>query len=376
MSRAVLPGHPRPSRWASAGAAGTASPPAELTVVRGRAADRRPTARRRRAAILRAEIERPRVGPMRDIVATIQPEQDDLVRAELDEPHLRAGRAGHRQDRGRPAPRGVPALHLAGAAARGRRAGGRAEPGVPALHRRGAAGAGRGRRRPRPPSTSCSRRCPVRGGGRRRRWPTLKGDARMAEVLRRALCAGGSAGRRTALVVIVGARRYRVRADGSAGTSTTCAAATSRTRPPANGCTCTWPRTCGGSGRRPAARRGRGERGWPGRQAVREFVDAVWPAVDPAGAAVRALHRPGRAGRRRPRPARPGGAGAADLGRRRRAAPRSGPLVGAPTRCCVDEIAGLVERPRVVRARGAGRGAGPVRRCSAAAWPGAARSAR
>ncbi|MET7332002.1 ATP-binding domain-containing protein [Nonomuraea sp. NPDC005650] len=34
--------------------------------------------------ILAAEIERPRIGPMRDIVATIQPEQDDLVRAELD----------------------------------------------------------------------------------------------------------------------------------------------------------------------------------------------------------------------------------------------------------------------------------------------------
>ncbi len=33
--------------------------------------------------ILTAEIERPRVGPMRDIVATIQPDQDDLVRAEL-----------------------------------------------------------------------------------------------------------------------------------------------------------------------------------------------------------------------------------------------------------------------------------------------------
>ncbi|MEU8106768.1 ATP-binding domain-containing protein [Nonomuraea muscovyensis] len=35
--------------------------------------------------ILAAEIERPRVGPMRDIVATIQPEQDDLVRAGLEE---------------------------------------------------------------------------------------------------------------------------------------------------------------------------------------------------------------------------------------------------------------------------------------------------
>ncbi|MBF4161580.1 HelD family protein [Nocardioides acrostichi] len=33
--------------------------------------------------ILESEIERPRVGPMRDIVATIQPEQDDIVRADL-----------------------------------------------------------------------------------------------------------------------------------------------------------------------------------------------------------------------------------------------------------------------------------------------------
>ncbi|MEN8671760.1 AAA family ATPase [Nocardioides sp.] len=37
------------------------------------------------SAILEAEIERPRVGPMRDIVATIQPEQDVIVRADLGE---------------------------------------------------------------------------------------------------------------------------------------------------------------------------------------------------------------------------------------------------------------------------------------------------
>ncbi|MGC5012381.1 HelD family protein [Streptosporangium sp. DT93] len=35
--------------------------------------------------IVAAEIERPRVGPMRDIVSTIQPEQDQLVRAGLEE---------------------------------------------------------------------------------------------------------------------------------------------------------------------------------------------------------------------------------------------------------------------------------------------------
>ncbi|MBL1095342.1 HelD family protein [Streptomyces coffeae] len=33
------------------------------------------------SSLLQAEIERPRVGPMRDIVATIQPEQDEIVRA-------------------------------------------------------------------------------------------------------------------------------------------------------------------------------------------------------------------------------------------------------------------------------------------------------
>ncbi len=36
----------------------------------------------RPSALLVAEIERPRSGPMRDIVATIQPEQDDIVRAD------------------------------------------------------------------------------------------------------------------------------------------------------------------------------------------------------------------------------------------------------------------------------------------------------
>jgi DNA helicase IV len=37
------------------------------------------------STVLRAEIERPRSGPMRDIVATIQPDQDDIVRAPLTE---------------------------------------------------------------------------------------------------------------------------------------------------------------------------------------------------------------------------------------------------------------------------------------------------
>src|SRR3954470_15751911 len=47
-----------------------------------------------RSRILTAEIERPRVGPMRDIVATIQPEQDELVRAELEDSICVQGASG------------------------------------------------------------------------------------------------------------------------------------------------------------------------------------------------------------------------------------------------------------------------------------------
>jgi DNA helicase IV len=43
------------------------------------------TEHERKSRILAEEIERPRVGPMRDIVATIQPEQDVIVRADVTE---------------------------------------------------------------------------------------------------------------------------------------------------------------------------------------------------------------------------------------------------------------------------------------------------
>ncbi|NUK12883.1 AAA family ATPase [Streptomyces lunaelactis] len=42
-----------------------------------------PSEQERTSRLLQAEIERPRVGPMRDIVATIQPEQDEIVRSGL-----------------------------------------------------------------------------------------------------------------------------------------------------------------------------------------------------------------------------------------------------------------------------------------------------
>lgn len=42
-----------------------------------------PAETERTSKLLQREIERPRVGPMRDIVATIQPEQDEIVRSGL-----------------------------------------------------------------------------------------------------------------------------------------------------------------------------------------------------------------------------------------------------------------------------------------------------
>ena len=80
----LLPGQRRRTRRAWRSDAGSASTAGELTSFEDEHLDRGEelgTASR----ILTAEIERPRVGPMRDIVATIQPEQDELVRADLDE---------------------------------------------------------------------------------------------------------------------------------------------------------------------------------------------------------------------------------------------------------------------------------------------------
>ncbi len=76
-------GPARPSRWGWSCAAGSASPAASSPRTRTRCS---PAARARlgRPAVSRIliqEIERPRSGPMRDIVATIPPDQDDIVRA-------------------------------------------------------------------------------------------------------------------------------------------------------------------------------------------------------------------------------------------------------------------------------------------------------
>ena len=93
---------------------------------------------------LLAELDRARTGEMRDIVATIQAEQDVVIRAPLDQLLVVQGGPGHGQDRRRPPPRRAAPLRPSRGARARRRARRRAEPAVPPLHRPGAALAGRG----------------------------------------------------------------------------------------------------------------------------------------------------------------------------------------------------------------------------------------
>ena len=159
--------------------------------------------------LLREEIERPRVGPMRDIVATIQPDQDDLVRADLDTSLCIQGAPGT----------GKTAVGLHRAAyllytypERLRRSGVLVvgpERRLPALHRPGAAVARRGRHRADHGrrSWSAARRARRRRAGRARHAQGRRPDGR------RAAPRGARPRRpsrpRTSLA-IVGTRRYRI----------------------------------------------------------------------------------------------------------------------------------------------------------------------
>ena len=100
------------------------------------------------SAIMLAEIERPRSGPMRDIVATIQPDQDDIVRAEAGQTVCVQGAPGTGKTAvGLHRVAYLLYAHPEPDAAR-RRAGDRAEPGIPVLHPRCPAGARRSRCHP------------------------------------------------------------------------------------------------------------------------------------------------------------------------------------------------------------------------------------
>ena len=98
---------------------------------------------------------------------------------------VRPGRPRHRQDRRRPAPRGLPALRAPRAAPPQRRPRRRPEPLLPLLHRAGPPGPRRVRRRA-DHRRRADRRTPCARDGPAE-LATLKGDARMAEVLRRAV---------------------------------------------------------------------------------------------------------------------------------------------------------------------------------------------
>ena len=118
---------------------------------------------------LLAELDRSRTGTMRDIVATIQAEQDVVIRAPLDLAAGRPGRPRHRQDGRRPAPRRLPAVRPPRVPRPRGRARGRPEPPLPALHLPGAPLPRRDVRRADHDRRSRRDRRPRRGARRRRR---------------------------------------------------------------------------------------------------------------------------------------------------------------------------------------------------------------
>ena len=322
---------------------------------RDRAAARRADARHRRHHPARAG----RAGPRRA-------GRDDL----------RAGRARHRQDRGRPAPGRVPALPAPGAAAPLRRADRRAEP------RRSCATS---RRCCRPSARSrCEQatvdeliaRVPVRGsrragGGRAqarradgrgaapgavaagspsrpsRSWcrTARSGGGSIAEPLRRIV----DEARREGLPYAVGRERVRARVVGAAAAPGGGPHAATRRGE-------AWLRRMGKVAPvtgLPRPRLARGDPGGAGRPML------LTDAGSPRGG--RRAHR---------RTSRPRCAGPSRLGRSRR---RS----GQRRRPGADRRGGRADRAAAeLRPRGGGRGAGPLARCSAGRSPGAASTAR
>src|SRR5579863_3683373 len=241
--------------------------------------------------IMLAEIERPRSGPMRDIVATIQPDQDDIVRADADATVCVQGAPGT----GKTAVGLHRVAYLLYAHANRMKRGGVLVIGpnraflayignvLPALGEVGVT---------QLTIADLVGTVEVRATDSERA-ARVKGDARMAEVLRRALWAGVS-GPADGLMLTRGSRRWRVPADEIAGLIRELRDRGVRygagrdmlghriahvvlTRMEAAGETCD-DRT------HESVRRTR---------EVRAVVDEVWPATDPARLVMRLLSDPG-----------------------------------------------------------------------------------
>ena len=232
-------GPPAASRWAWSAAA--TSPPAAASCSASRT-----SCSARRAGLLGGELavvddgreirghgaliaalEEARTGRLSDIVATIQGEQDEIIRCRAARRARRAGRPRHRQDGRRAPPGRLPALHPPLPARGPGRARRRPQPAVPRLHRAGAAVARRGRVELAVLADLLDARRAVEGRDRPA-TARVKGDLRMAKVLAKAVRdrerplrrtlrvrlrpadAASSPAERTAAIVADARRRFRL----------------------------------------------------------------------------------------------------------------------------------------------------------------------
>lgn len=243
--------------------------------------------------IVAREIERPRVGPMRDIAATIQPEQDDLVRGELAMSVCVQGAPGT----GKTAVGLHRAAYLLYTHPQRIRRGGLLILGpnrtflsyisqvLPALGETGVRQSTLGEE---------IAGCPVRGVDGERAG-VLKHDVRMAEVLRRALYArvGGRGGAVDSLVVPDGSYRWRVSAEelgrivaGVRGEEPPYGVGRERVR------TRVVRRIQEQAERRAGPQSAAWVRRISGARAVGAYVDAVWPRVRPEEVVAALLGEP------------------------------------------------------------------------------------
>ena len=174
---------PTPTRWAWPAAAATAGPAAGSATTGTRCSP--PTGSSGHAALddqsaFIASLGSSRSPRMRDVLGTIQADQDAIIRGGLPRRARRRRRPGHRQDGRRAAPHGVPALlrPAAGPPAR-RRAVRRPAPALPGVRRRRAAQPRRGGRadlHPARPACPRVRRAAVETDPEVARLKSVRGD--------------------------------------------------------------------------------------------------------------------------------------------------------------------------------------------------------